>query len=57
MKQRLKTGDEWDVVTGWRKVLCWCQRAGATSKVKRRMRRRIRHEAAKQIEEQVNGEM
>jgi len=44
MKQVLKRGDEWDVVTGWRRVLCSYQRAGKASAVKRRLRRRIRRE-------------
>jgi len=52
MKQKLKTGDEWDVVTGWRKVLCWTQRAGACSRVKRRMRRRLRREGKMQCVEE-----
>jgi hypothetical protein len=42
-KTKLKTGDEWDVVTGWRKYLCWTKRPGACKKVKRRIRRRDRH--------------
>lgn len=40
-----KSGDEYDVHTGWRKVYVWTQRPGATSKVKRRTRRRERREA------------
>lgn len=31
--------DEYDVVTGWRKHLCYMQRSGVTDKIKRRMRR------------------
>jgi len=43
MKQKLKTGDEFDVVCsrGWYTYL---KRAGVASKIKRRLRRRLRHE-------------
>ena len=34
-----RKADEYDVVTGWRRHLCYLQRAGATDKIKRRMRR------------------
>lgn len=40
----VRGADEQDVLTGWRKFYCWTQRAGATSKVKRRARRRERRE-------------
>ena len=52
MKQKLKTGDEWDVVTGWRKYLCWTQRPGACHKVKRRLRRRLRREGKMEIRDE-----
>lgn len=42
--RRIITGDEQDVHTKWRRLYCWTQRAGATSKVKRRTRRRERRE-------------
>jgi hypothetical protein len=38
----MNDGDEYDVFTRWRKVLCWTKRAGATAKVKRGYRRRLR---------------
>jgi len=44
MKQKLKGGAEWDVFTKWRKSLCYTQRSGVCAKVKRRARRRLRHE-------------
>ena len=47
MKQKLKRGLEQDAVTCWRKVLCW--RAGQRAKTKRILRRRVRHEAEKDI--------
>lgn len=43
--RKMKTGDEYDVHTRWRKVYAWTQRAGATTRVKRSTRRRERHEA------------
>ncbi len=43
MKQKLKTGDEWDCVTA-RKWFCYLQKPGVSSRIKRRMRRRIRQE-------------
>lgn len=41
----IKTADEYDVHTGWRKWYLWTQRPGATAAVKRRTRRRERREA------------
>ena len=50
MKRRPKpTGDEQDVHTGWRRLYLWTQRPGATSKVKRRSRRRERHDARRAL--------
>lgn len=46
-RQRLIDGDEHDAVTGWRRYLRW--RPGERSAVKRRIRRRERHEAALKI--------
>lgn len=43
------TADEQDVHTGWRKLYCWTQRAGATDRVKRRTRRRERRNAKREI--------
>lgn len=45
MKRRVVKADEWDVVSGWRRVLCYMQRSGVTDRIKRRMRRRERHDA------------
>lgn len=42
-KRRAKTADEFDVVSRWRRVLSW--RRGEVARIKRRMRRRERHEA------------
>jgi hypothetical protein len=45
VKRKTKTAAEIDCVTGWRRVLCYMARPGVTSKIKRQMRRRERHEA------------
>lgn len=49
MKRKAVKADEQDVVTGWRRHLCYMQRAGVVSKVKRRMRRRERHQGKHEI--------
>lgn len=37
-----KKADEDDVITAWRRMYCYLQRAGVTSAIKRRIRRRER---------------
>lgn len=42
-REPARSGDEYDVIGGhWRRYYCWTQRSGATSKVKRGLRRRER---------------
>lgn len=43
--RRSLSGDEQDVHGPWRRLYVWTQRTGATAKVKRRTRRRERHDA------------
>lgn len=45
----LKKWDEHDAVTGWRHVLCYIQRPGVWSKLKRQVRRRERRMARQQL--------
>lgn len=45
MKRRVVKADEWDLVSSWRHVYCYLQKAGAASAIKRRMRRRERRDA------------
>ena len=45
----LRTGDENDVHTGWRRLYCYTQRAGVTAGVKRRTRRRGRAELKREL--------
>ncbi len=47
-REPARSGDEQDVLTRWRKNYCWTQRAGATSKVKRRVRRRERRQGKRE---------
>jgi hypothetical protein len=53
MKRIVKTGDEQDVYSRWRHILCSYQRAGAVKKVKKRTHRRERREAKQYIQEQM----
>ena len=39
----LKGEGEHDVLTGWRRVMCWTQRSGACRRTKRSYNRRFRH--------------
>lgn len=48
-RRQAKQSDEYDVVTDWRRFLCYMKRAGVVSKIKRRMRRRERHDARREI--------
>ena len=51
MGRRAKpTADEQDVHTSWRRLYLWTQRPGATSKVKKRSRRRERHQAKHRLQ-------
>jgi len=38
-----------DVVSSWRRLLCYTQRPGVTDKIKRNIRRSERHEASRAI--------
>ena len=48
-KQKLKGGDEYDVVGSWRKWFCYLQRAGATKSIKKKMNKRARKEAKRKM--------
>lgn len=47
-REPARSGDEQDVLSRWRPYYCWTQRAGATSKVKRRVRRRERRQGKRE---------
>jgi len=44
-KQKLKGGDEFDVVSSWRRVYCYLQRAGVAKSIKKKMNKRFRKDA------------
>lgn len=49
-RRKMKTAAEYDVHTGWRKLLL--MKRGETSRVKRLTRRRERHQAQRSLEEE-----
>ena len=48
-KQTLKGGDEYDVVSRWRKLYCYLQRAGVAKSIKKKMNKRDRKEAKRKM--------
>ena len=54
-RESLKTGDEWDVFTRWRKLLKCCGKAGHCRDVKRRFNKRLRREARKEVREEFSS--
>lgn len=48
-KRAIVGWDERDVGTGWRRMLAYMQRAGATSRIKTRVRRRERRTASQNL--------
>ena len=48
-KQKLKGGDEFDVVGGWRRWYCYLQRAGAVKAIKKKMNKRSRSDAKRKL--------
>jgi hypothetical protein len=55
MKRIIKTAEEQDAYTSWRKVCVYLTRAGAVKAIKKRTHKRERREATKWINEQMNG--
>ena len=53
-RQKLKGGDEWDVVGSWRKYYCYLQRSGVCKAIKAKMNRRERREAKQQLKEELD---
>lgn len=54
MKRLIKTGDEQDAYTRWRKMYAYLSRAGAVKKIKRATHKRERRENQRWIEEQLD---
>lgn len=48
MARRVVNYEEQDAYTGWRKVLCYLQKAGAVRKIKKRTHRRERREGKRE---------
>lgn len=49
LMRQIKTSEEQDVYSKWRKVLIWASRPGAVKKVKRRTHKRERREAKAEL--------
>ena len=52
LRRRIRTGDEQDAHTGWRRVYTRYQRAGAAKMVKRATNQRERNESRQAIREE-----
>lgn len=52
-KRVIKTADEQDAYTGWRKVLKYMERPGVVKKIKRRTHKRERQEGKHEAREQM----
>ena len=52
-KRIIKTADEQDAYTGWRKYFIYLNRPGAVKKVKKSTHRRERREGKKEIKDQL----
>lgn len=55
MKQKIKTADEYDLLSKWRKQGIIRRGHGVWKKVKRQLNRRFRKEGKKQIEDDLKG--
>lgn len=53
-KRIIKTGDEQDAHTGWRRWYCYTQRAGVTKGIKRSTNRRERRELKEEMLREVD---
>lgn len=54
-REPLKGGDEWDVFTGWRKVLKYTARAGVCRAIKTKFNRRQRRESKEEIRKTLDN--
>ncbi len=52
-KEPPKGGGEFDVLTGWRRMLCWTQKAGACAFFKRKNRRRQRRKMNEEMRKEA----
>ena len=49
----MKGGDEYDALTGWRRVMCYLDRSGVAKKVKRKYNKRVRQAGKKEIRQEI----
>lgn len=54
MKRIIRTSEEQDAYTVWRKLYCYTQRAGVIKAIKKRTHKRERRDSKRWIEEQLN---
>lgn len=55
-RQTIKSGDEYDVVSGWRKVMKWCDKPGVKKEVRKRLSKRARRESKDELKKQLEIE-
>ena len=55
-RQKLKGGDEWDAVCGWRNIHCYLNRPGVAHSLKKKMSRRARRETKLTLKAQTMTE-
>lgn len=51
-RRKMKSGDEYDALTKWRRYYAYLTRAGVVSSIKRKVRRRERREGKRDVENQ-----
>lgn len=51
-----KGGFEYDIFSGWRKVLCYAQRAGVPKKAKKKYNKRDRKLAKQELTKEMSDE-
>lgn len=52
-REKMKSGDEFDAFSSWKKLLCVFQPPGVSAKTKKRFNRRIRKEARLAVRQAV----
>jgi hypothetical protein len=48
-REQLKTGAEWDLICGWRKVMCYMHRPGVARSIKNQINRRSRRDSRRRL--------
>lgn len=54
-REKIKGGDEQDVFSGWRRVLCYTKRPGVTKAIKAKFSRRVHREQKVSLREGNGG--